>query len=189
MSTKSGDDHLKDGEVDNALATTLFSVCIGDFAHNLVDGFAIGFAFKMCDHSLAWGILAATMYHEIAQEIGDFCLLTHDVGLSVKMALFWNFMAGTSVIIGGVIITGVDISDEVTGLLLAFGGGTYLYLATSEALPRALGYSAKLEDKSGGAIKQHYAAVLASFILGAVLIGLVLIKHEHCVPGGGAHAH
>ena len=55
------------------------------------------------------------------------------------------------------------------GALLAFGGGTYLYLATSEALPRALGYSAKLEDKSGGALKQHYAAVLASFILGADL--------------------
>ena len=45
------------------------AICSGDFAHNLVDGFAIGFAFKMCDHSLAWGILGATMYHEIAQEV------------------------------------------------------------------------------------------------------------------------
>ena len=39
------------------------------------------------------------------------------------------------------------------------------------------------------AMFEHYVVVLASFVLGAVLIGLVLINHEHCVPGGGAHAH
>jgi len=42
-------------------------------------------------------------------------LLTHDIGLSVTMALAWNFLAGTSVIIGGLIAVGVDISDESTG--------------------------------------------------------------------------
>lgn len=185
----------QDADQANKMLTTLFSICIGDFFHNLVDGFAIGFAFKMCtdaetsDGVTGWTILFATMYHEIAQEIGDFCLLTHDIGYSVPMALLWNFLSGTSVIIGGLISVGADISDEATGILLAFGGGTYVYLATTEALPRALGYSDQLEGKASSDVKKHYAVVLASFLLGAVLIGIVLTNHKHCVPGGGGHAH
>jgi len=143
----------------------------------------------MCTSKLAWTITAATVYHEIAQEIGDFALLTQDVGLSIPVALAWNFVAGTSVIIGGIIVTAVEISDELTGILLAFGGGTYVYLAASEALPRALRYAEQLESKDNAAHKKHHCIVLLSFIIGAVLIGVVLVEHEHCVPGGGAHAH
>ena len=106
--------------------TMMFAICAGDFAHNLVDGFAIGFAFKMCDDKMVWGIVGATMYHEIAQEIGDFALLRYDVGLSLPVALAWNFLVGTSVVIGGLIAVGVDITDEDTGILLALGGGTYM---------------------------------------------------------------
>ena len=174
----------------NKKVTTLFAICMGDFLHNLVDGFAIGFAFKMCDTAVVWGILGATMYHELAQEIGDFGLLTLDVGLSVQKALFWNFLAGTSVIWGGLIATGIDVSDPETGILLAIGGGNYLYLATVEALPRAFQESEKLEDQSTQSVKKHYAAVLASWFIGCLFIGLVLMNHKHCVPEGeDAHAH
>merc|ERR1712054_527928 len=78
---------------ENKKMTTLFAICVGDFKHNLVDGFAIGFAFKMCDPAVAWGILFATIYHEIPQEVGDFALLTKDVGLSMTSALLVNFLA------------------------------------------------------------------------------------------------
>ena len=74
-------------------------------------------------------------------------------------------------------------------MLLAFGGGTYVYLAAVEALPRALKYSEELESPSMEMMKRHYFCVFAAFVAGAVLIGLVLINHEHCVPGGGEHAH
>ena len=175
--------------IDDRTTTALFAICVGDFMHNLVDGFAIGFAFKMCDTSVAWGILGGTVWHEFAQEIGDFALLHHDVGLSIVQALAWNFLAGTSVIIGGIIATAVDVSDVSTGVLLAYGGGTYVYLATAEALPRALAYADQLEDHSFMSTKKHYAAVFAAFFFGALMIGLVLIEHEHCVPDGGEHAH
>ena len=174
----------------NRKVTTLFAICMGDFLHNLVDGFAIGFAFKMCDTAVAWGILGATVYHEIAQEIGDFGLLTLDVGLSVPKALLWNFLAGTSVIWGGLMAVGMDISDSDTGVLLAIGGGNYVYLAAVEALPRAFQESENLEDQSSQSVKKHYASVLASWFLGCFLIGITLIEHKHCEPeGADPHAH
>ena len=81
-------------------------------------------------------------------------------------------------------------------VLLAFGGGTYVYLAAVEALPRALRYSEELTDPDaipeGGfltAMKKHYLFVFLAFVAGVLLIGLVLINHAHCVPGGGEHGH
>ena len=51
--------------------------------------------FKSCTSSLAWSIVIATLYHEIAQEIADYILLTSDaVGCSVVKALLFNFLAG-----------------------------------------------------------------------------------------------
>ena len=108
---------------ENKKMTTLFAILVGDFMHNIVDGFAIGFAFKFCDSSLAWSILLVTIYHELPQEVGDFALLTNEVGLSICTALFVNFLAGTSVIVGGVLMTLMDIEDYWSGLILACGGG------------------------------------------------------------------
>ena len=38
-------------------------------------------------------------------------------------------------------------------------------------------------QQDGG--QARVGVVLASSILGALLIGIVLVSHEHCVPGGG----
>ena len=184
---------VKVAEIENKKTTTVFAICVGDFAHNITDGFAIGIAFKHCDLTLAWGILGATLYHEIAQELADFVLLTSDAGCTVTQALLFNFVAGTSVIIGGLIGHGIDVSEGSMGVILAFGGGTYIYLAASEALPLALngaGASATFAET-----KKHYAAVLAAFIFGAVAVGLILLNHEHCVEesdddeGGETDSH
>ena len=32
--------------------------------------------------------------------------------------------------------------------------------------------------------KEHYRVVLIAWIVGCVLIGIILINHEHCMPGG-----
>ena len=78
-------------------------------------------------------------------------------------------------------------------MILAFGGGTYVYLAAAEALPLALAYSDKLKAQSFGAIKRHYAIVLFCFVVGATAVGLILLDHQHCVPapvaGAVASAH
>ena len=163
---------------------------------DLVDGFAIGIAFKLCTNKVAWGIFGATLYHEILQELADYVMLTSDaVGLSVTSALAVNFIAGTSIVAGGVIATAMDVGRKTEGTLLAFAGGTYLYLGASEALPYAFGLYSKIDLQSSSTVRKHYLKCLAAFAIGAIGIGLVLLDHEHCVPetddadASGGHGH
>jgi len=70
-------------------------------------------------------------------------------------------------------------------LLLAFGGGTYLYIAFVECMPKVM--SADVSPLV------RFLGIFA-FLLGTVVIGLVLLDHEHCVPDGaeaegGGHHH
>ena len=48
-------------------ARIIGGILIGDFLHNLCDGFFIGSAFLLCGSSKGWGVSAATIYHELAQ--------------------------------------------------------------------------------------------------------------------------
>merc|ERR1711976_1109302 len=89
-------------------------------------------------------------------------------------ALILNFVSGLGVMLGAVITLAMDDDTAATGLILAFGGGVYLHIAATECMPRI--YNA---TKLSAAVR---LACLGSFILGAILIGLVLLDHEHCVP-------
>jgi len=50
-------------------ASTLFAVCLGDAFHNFTDGVLVGTAFKLCGRHMAWGVVAASAGHEVAQEV------------------------------------------------------------------------------------------------------------------------
>ena len=158
----------------------IFAICFGDFMHNLCDGFFVGAAFAECSESMAWGITIATVLHEFPQELADYLILTGpQVGLSTMSALAINFATGLSVILGAVIVLASDVASSTTGLLLAFGGGIYVQIGCVECMPKmvnpALSPSRKL-------------VCVTAFIVGAVLIGLVLLDHEHCA-GGDGHDH
>ena len=85
-------------------------------------------------------------------------LTSEEVGLSVGAALGFNFLAGTSVILGGIIATAMDLGRNVNGCILAFGGGTYIYLGASEALPYAFNLYKKIELQNFRAVKMHCPA-------------------------------
>ncbi|EOD09758.1 hypothetical protein EMIHUDRAFT_105494 [Emiliania huxleyi CCMP1516] len=160
----------------------LSGVLLGDFLHNLVDGFFIGAAFANCDSSMAWTITAATVYHELAQEISDYLVLTNPEqgGLKPFMALGLNFLSGMSVLFGVCIVLSAEPSNFSTGCLLAYGAGVYLQLAATECMPRVHEYATTLNMRLGG---------LLLFIIGATAIGLVLLDHEHCAGEGGHEGH
>eukprot|EP00559_Dactyliosolen_fragilissimus_P002885 CAMPEP_0184860460 /NCGR_PEP_ID=MMETSP0580-20130426/5350_1 /TAXON_ID=1118495 /ORGANISM="Dactyliosolen fragilissimus" /LENGTH=566 /DNA_ID=CAMNT_0027357577 /DNA_START=77 /DNA_END=1777 /DNA_ORIENTATION=- len=149
----------------------VYSVIIGDFLHNISDGFFIGTAFLLCDSKLAWSIVASTVYHEIAQELADYILLTEHAGLRVFTALALNFLSGTSCILGGIIILSLNITSETVGILLALAAGIYIQIAAVQSYPRA---EALVENK----LDKFMFLIMA--ILGAIPIGLVLLDHEHC---------
>merc|ERR1719161_1161893 len=88
-------------------------------------------------------------------------------------ALLCNFISGLGVVVGAVIVLVSDLENDAIGLLLAFGGGVYIHVGATECMPKM--YAKELSPKA------RAAAVLA-FIVGAVLIGLILLDHEHCVP-------
>jgi len=169
-----------DGQGVRNKARIVSSVVLGDFMHNLCDGFFLGAAFKGCGVSFGWGVALGTVLHEVPQELADYAILTGStVQLKPWKALVFNFLSGLSVVIGVLIINAAEVGNSATGLLLAFGGGVYIYIAAAECMPKV--HSLNLPAKT------HLACTFC-FVIGAVLIGLILLDHEHCTAGGG-HDH
>ena len=159
-------------------------IILGDFMHNLVDGIFIGFGFLNCGKTMGWSITAATVYHEIAQELADYLVLTDPFqgDLTPFRSLFMNFISGMSVILGVLISVGSGSNNDFWhGLLLAFGAGIYLQIAAAECMPRV----------SVSATTSRLRAVsLLTFVVGVIAISLVLLNHKHCTAGGGGgHSH
>ena len=147
------------------------SILIGDALHNFADGLFIGAAFLSCSLQVAMSITAVTLFHEIAQELADFIILTRYVGLSVGRACLLNFVSGMSVCFGGIMVLAGNPTDEAIGILLAMAGGVYVNIAASETIPRL---ESVVKDRVDRALE------LFSFIVGTVPIGLVLLNHKHC---------
>ena len=147
------------------------SIILGDSLHNFADGMFIAASFMGCDISLALTVVAMTLVHEVAQEIGDFVLLTRHGGLSVLRALCLNFVSGMSVVLGGVVFLAASPSDESAGIILAIAAGVYVNIATVETLPRIEAIVKTRMDRFW---------TLFGVILGTVPIGLVLLNHKHC---------
>eukprot|EP00592_Proboscia_alata_P006810 CAMPEP_0194356678 /NCGR_PEP_ID=MMETSP0174-20130528/4271_1 /TAXON_ID=216777 /ORGANISM="Proboscia alata, Strain PI-D3" /LENGTH=407 /DNA_ID=CAMNT_0039126371 /DNA_START=229 /DNA_END=1452 /DNA_ORIENTATION=+ len=152
------------------------SILLGDGFHNFVDGVFIGISFLYCDRSLSTSIMLATLYHEIAQELADYFLLTTYGGLSNVMALFLNFASGLFVIFGGLLILAVDISDEGVGSILGVSAGVYFHIAAAECFPRVM--------EEVNSCREKRLLSIVAFVTGAVPIGLVLLGHGHCEVGG-----
>jgi len=158
----------------------LVGVLLGDFVHNLVDGLVIGTAFsdRHCYKTMAWTITAATIYHELAQEISDYFVLTNpnQGNLKPPVALLLNFLSGFSVLFGVIATMSTELSMYSQGMLLAFGGGVYVQIGATECMPRVYEYAKSTRMR---------LLALGFFTFGALAIGLVLLDHEHCAPGGG----
>ena len=150
----------------------VLSILLGDFFHNFTDGIFIGNALILCSRDIAFTMVATTIYHEIAQELADFVLLTTQGGLNVWQALMLNFLAGTSVMIGAVVILALDLNTEWTGCILAVAAGVYLNITTVECVAPSM---ANCKHHA----KESILFVLCFFV-GAAPIGLVLLNHEHC---------
>jgi zinc transporter ZupT len=149
-------------------------ILLGDAVHNFADGIFLGTAFLLCSSSVAWGIAGATIYHELAQELADYFLLTTRVGLKPLLAFSLNVLSGLSVMLGVVVIFLVPVDDTATGCILSISAGLYVYIAASECVP---GIELAIKNRC-----DRLSSMLC-FTLGAVPIGLVLISHGHC------HAH
>ncbi|PJC48775.1 MAG: ZIP family metal transporter [Candidatus Omnitrophica bacterium CG_4_9_14_0_2_um_filter_42_8] len=107
---------------------------IGDGVHNMLDGMIVAASFAV---SVPIGIATAlaVILHEIPQEIGDFGILVYS-GMSVKKALFFNFLSALTAVVGAVIA--LTLESRIKGFLtylLPITAGGFLYIGGSDLIP------------------------------------------------------
>jgi zinc and cadmium transporter len=108
---------------------------VGDGVHNLIDGLIIGGAYLS---SVRLGVTAtvAIVLHEIPQEIGDFGVLLY-AGFKPRRALLFNLASALTAVIGAVLaLTLYGYVEGLTGFLLPFAAGNFVYIAGSDLVPK-----------------------------------------------------
>jgi len=107
---------------------------IGDGIHNFVDGMVIAAGF-LIGFSVGLATTVAVIFHELPQEMGDYGILVY-AGFKQRRALFLNFVVALTVILGGIsAVFFIETIEALSGLLIAFSAGGFIYLAASELIP------------------------------------------------------
>lgn len=138
---------------------------IGDFIHNFIDGMIIAAGFI---NGFVVGLTTAiaVLFHELPQEMGDYGILVY-AGIERRRALILNFLAAVSVVVGGVFGSLFIASvEELSGWMVAFSAGAFLFLSASELIPEMLE-----EDDRGRSVIQ--LAILVLGMLTIYSLGLV----------------
>lgn len=132
---------------------------IGDGIHNFVDGMIIAISF-LIGFPVGLATTIAVTFHELPQEIGDYGILVY-AGFKRGRALLLNFVVALAVVLGGIFaIFFIETVEALSGFLLAFSAGGFIYLAASELIPELHG-----EKKFKRSVIQFIL-----FILGIVLV-------------------
>ena len=111
-----------------------YIMLFGDGIHNLIDGIIIAASFLI---DLQLGIITTIMVliHELPQQLGLFGSLIY-AGYKKNKALINSFFAQSTVIIGGIFGFFVSKSTEqLSGLLVSFAAGGFIYIAASDLIP------------------------------------------------------
>lgn len=148
-------------EVTDRAATKGFAYLnlIGDGIHNFVDGMVIAASF-LIGFSVGLATTVAVIFHELPQEMGDYGILIYS-GFKRNRALLLNFGVSFTVVVGGIsAIFFIETVEALSGLLIAFAAGGFIYLAASELIPEL--HKEKSFKKS--------AVQFVVFILGIALI-------------------
>lgn len=103
--------------------------------HSLIDGITIGIAFQF---GQTIGIIAsfAVIFHEAAEGIFTYTLLTHD-NVSKTKALFYSWLVALATPVGAVAtyfftrgMSGISL-----GALLSIAAGSFIYIGSSDLVP------------------------------------------------------
>ena len=155
--------HKQECDVHTAESFGFMNI-IGDTVHNFIDGLVIAAAFS-ANIGLGISTTLAIALHELPQEIGDFGVLIHS-GMEKKKALFLNFAAALTVVLGGIFgyfLSGLD--TQIVVYLLPFAAGGFLYISSSDLIP---------ELRKEENIKKWTVSFII-FILGALLMFIIVI--------------
>lgn len=137
---------------------------LGDGVHNFIDGLIIGGAY-LVSFSLGVSTTLAVVLHEIPQEIGDFGVLLY-AGIKPRRALLYNLASALTSVIGAALVLMLDGSvGWLTGFLVPFAAGNFLYIAGSDLVPEL-----KDQKEVGKSLVQ-----LGFMVLGVLLMYLLKV--------------
>ena len=125
--------HCHDGRCEHPFTSLIL---YGDALHNFIDGLIIAGSFII---SIPFGILTSILIisHELPQELGDFGVLVYG-GFTKRKALFYNFLAQLTAVLGGFIGYYFLAAKEYAVYLLPFAAGGFLYIAIKDLVPEVL---------------------------------------------------
>lgn len=149
---------------------------LGEMLHNFTDGIFIGAAYLQCGSTVGNSVALATILHEIPNQLAGYLVMVHQNGIRPVLALFLNFMFGLSILAGALVVLVLTPGDITIGCIFSIGGGIFLHVAIFEMLGHAERHVVH---------KRDWGYAFLAFLIGAVLIGMVLINHKHC----GGHDH
>jgi zinc and cadmium transporter len=137
----------------------------GDAVHNLIDGLIVGGSY-IASIPLGIATTIAVIFHEVPQELGDFCVLVYG-GFNKGKALTFNFLTALTAVLGAIIafVIGSAIEGFVP-LLIPFAAGNFIYIAGSDLIP---------ELRKDTPEPRKSALQMASIILGIVPMLLLLL--------------
>lgn len=142
--------------------TFVYMNLIGDGVHNFIDGLIVGGAF-LVDINLGFATSLAIILHEIPQEIGDYGVLVYG-GMRPRKALYLNLCSGLTAIFGALIALALNnFVDVLTGYLLPFAVGNFLYIAGSDLVPEL-----KDEKDLGESLIQLFVMIVGVILLYAL---------------------
>ncbi|KAK3103100.1 hypothetical protein FSP39_016428 [Pinctada imbricata] len=123
--------------------TVAWMIIFGDGLHNFIDGLSIGAAFT---ESIFAGISisVAVICEELPHELGDFAILLN-AGMSVKRALFYNFLSACMCYFG--LVIGILLGENTHShtWIFAIAGGMFLYISLVDMMPE-MNSGAESED-------------------------------------------
>ena len=142
---------------------------IGDGLHNFLDGIIIMVAF-LSGPATGFVITLAVIFHEFPQEIGDFGILIYG-GFTKKKALIFNFISGMIALLGGLVAVLFSSPLEMFNMFfLAFSGGGFLYIASTELMPEL--------TKEKNLKKSVIQALIFMCGLFLIIFLVILLPHE-----------
>lgn len=107
---------------------------IGDAVHNFIDGLIISGAY-MNSVTLGVSTTLAVILHEIPQELGDFGVLLY-AGFKPRKALLFNLASALTSVLGALVALYLrGYTEGITGFLLPFAAGNFVYIAGSDLVP------------------------------------------------------
>ncbi len=135
-------------------------VLVSDAFHNVGDGILLAASFAV-SAGLGLAAAASVFVHELLQETSEFFVL-RAAGYSVRQALSWSFLVSCTILVGA--LGGyyfLEVFESLEPVLLGLSAGAFLVVVLGDLIPHSV-----RDAKS----TSHYAAHVAWFVLGALLM-------------------